>query len=1045
MPDNDTGGSAPAAASAEPPDEAADDSESPWSHLIGADNKLLVGEFEPGEQQFFEEYMNHCPDEFQKFTSKTYGHVSIRSSAATRSKKKNGRIQIKMPYDIFKIRTLFAKFGREALTRYHKVHGQAKPSAEITGMEGIDLYFAQSPCDTHLVKEALGQEHNRMRKLDGFVGPQSVATGRFKEYVELLAPFEKKWKFEPMTSDPDCCVSTGGTDTGTLEAIFAVSVATVRNSMSAAAKQFAEMLETLDNDGQNADARESIKAAITTLRNTDTCDNGADDDDVNAQPFYDKGESVAILGINRSGKSFSKNAIIRGTEVSDRLYNVGVKETLEYRFNAVPTATDAARKVAKSLCSSIDQPHETVEDREARFEDIAHKIAADLEGISGGRVLPDVDSATLTRECPSSQPRVRWVLPTGPDEDRLNDARATDGEKGLASTDENSAFAESWSETVFDKNGVLNPDCKVKDYVEQKEKFQDDVEELKKYAAMDTLADLDSAGDFLFPSKRSSTTVTARQSKASGGKQYAWIARFVSEHDIAAMITRICQYLDDNAGSEEDHKLDKQYLATVLTMLKYGPEQQDDRDARNAGDVPERDLWQDKAKKKPRAKGSAFEWWQEDVPRRARKHAQDNFERRFHDWQRGHMPPDGWGANDLFDRCYKRIHVLQALANLQTQSPEEADKWIKEAWRDDSKAFDWLTESDASSRVLFPVIFNDWKQNKLGADLNDHFNILYDVPFEDIRLVGVNFNDAVEEAATLWLREVLHKDTRDLFGTTQIHQGAGIHVLDDHAYLKVIQDRALTKGSVSAALVEETRWIVPSAVFDFDDPNDFCELVDLPGLGDMDATKMTHTRRAIRDASSVIVFAKQNLSGQASTLGAMTDLGLTKDLIFRDQLSIFKSVAIVLNKEYDYEKFYALPADNRKSILHSEHGGGFVVDRLSDEDVAETRRQLELEVSNLADGDGKIPNVHTPPHLENDATALPFIRPRIRSAVNKNSHFTIYPALFAGLVATPVGDDILVRSRCRQCVTTRPCHDSSAGSACSFTETRVFRAKRPVT
>jgi hypothetical protein len=107
----------------------------------------------------------------------------------------------------------------------------------------------------------------------------------------------------------------------------------------------------------------------------------------------------------------------------------------------------------------------------------------------------------------------------------------------------------------------------------------------------------------------------------------------------------------------------------------------------------------------------------------------------------------------------------------------------------------------------------------------------------------------------------------------------------------------LKKGSVSAALIEETRWVVPSAIFDYDDPDDFCELADAPGLGETDATKSAHTRRVIRDATAVLVFSCQELEGQSETLNAMIELDLTKEFVFRDYLPCNKSVAIVMNRE----------------------------------------------------------------------------------------------------------------------------------------------------
>jgi hypothetical protein len=178
-------------------------------------------------------------------------------------------------------------------------------------------------------------------------------------------------------------------------------------------------------------------------------------------------------------------------------YNLGVKEGRKWRSNAPPTATDAARKLAKLINDDMRQPGETVATRKNRFEDILENVL-DLVEIKASKGTAVADPATLTRECPSSQRGVVWVLPTGPEEGKEVDEKC-----------------------VFDENGKLNPECRVGDYQAQKDKYVADDEELRKYAAGEiaSLNNDNNAGDFLLPSRHSSTTVTARSSKINGGKQ----------------------------------------------------------------------------------------------------------------------------------------------------------------------------------------------------------------------------------------------------------------------------------------------------------------------------------------------------------------------------------------------------------------------------------------------------------------------------------------------------------------------------------------------
>jgi hypothetical protein len=136
------------------------------------------------------------------------------------------------------------------------------------------------------------------------------------------------------------------------------------------------------------------------------------------------------------------------------------------------------------------------------------------------------------------------------------------------------------------------------------------------------------------------------------------------------------RYEKTKVGDPTDYKLNKERLATLLAMLKYGSPLLPSSDGDDEADpnyVSERDSWEDEAKKHPTSPGSAFAYWEKEVPAMIKTLVEDTFWKRFDVWEGKSkeelMPCDQWGASDVFDRFRKRINLMKALATLRYASP----------------------------------------------------------------------------------------------------------------------------------------------------------------------------------------------------------------------------------------------------------------------------------------------------------------------------------------------------------------------------------------
>lgn len=127
---------------------------------------------------------------------------------------------------------------------------------------------------------------------------------------------------------------------------------------------------------------------------------------------------VAILGTSRHGKSLFINQMLRALELSDDSYNPSRRKDV-WSIEEGPTATHAARHVARILCVEDDDRDRTVsgalksnEEREDRFNiTVTQTMKADpavnkteAGGIGNAKII----------EKQSEHPRVTWCLPCGP-------------------------------------------------------------------------------------------------------------------------------------------------------------------------------------------------------------------------------------------------------------------------------------------------------------------------------------------------------------------------------------------------------------------------------------------------------------------------------------------------------------------------------------------------------------------------------------------------------------------------------------------------------
>jgi hypothetical protein len=222
---------------------------------------------------------------------------------------------------------------------------------------------------------------------------------------------------------------------------------------------------------------------------------------------------VAILGTSRHGKSLFINQILRALELPDRSYNPNRRNDA---WKEVPTATHAARHVARMLCTEADERERNAplskEDREERFNSIVEQIIGKGDPFDTPEAASDVRDAAMVGDIggakvirvPSKHSRVTWGLPCGPSQDDESDEPGSDG--------------------VFNSKGVLNRACADKAFVAEAEKSVAAAKTFKEYAEGLVGAGLTSIGgsdgEFLLPSVRSEEPVTPISVKISGGEQY---------------------------------------------------------------------------------------------------------------------------------------------------------------------------------------------------------------------------------------------------------------------------------------------------------------------------------------------------------------------------------------------------------------------------------------------------------------------------------------------------------------------------------------------
>eukprot|EP00037_Helgoeca_nana_P001866 m.30064 g.30064 ORF g.30064 m.30064 type:complete len:1778 (+) comp12184_c0_seq1:428-5761(+) len=962
-------------------DDAEEEEEVPWSHLLEYNGKELFDITEP-EKAWWQTMADEFPDQLDIARKRTFG--KLRSVTCDGGTWKSGDA----PIDFYSWRTHFAKYGSAFIAKYTKTHG--KPPEFIDGGEGIRGYFAQPGFKSQRAKVLYVDKNRVYEKL--FTEP-SMNMDRARLAAELvIMPYERKFRYQSISVEAPEALSPRPTASFEEEFQTAgsiISVELAHQALVAGMASFHEILAKLDHSSQDDTARDKIQKAAVLLK-----PHIMPQDDT-TQCFYTSATQVAILGMNRRGKSFTLNSMLRATEVPQSLYNIGGALIRQWQSNSAPTASDAVNMVTRMWCLDKDRRGDSQELRERRFRATADRIAA----------LADITlrpQAPLSRKCPSEHPDVVWVLPSGPD---INaEVRAVD----------ETALAELQRTHIFDGDGRLNHNCKDTRYVRQFEKYGSDADQFRRYAADDLASIGPSAGDFLLPALGGDNSVTSVGMTVTGGNQYAFVARFASASTVDRLVAQTKAHIAKPIESDQpDHRRRLERLSAILTTLRYGLEEAVDDDASDDDDCAaappsDRAQWAHQTSTAPAASGSAFEWW--DSRRHdARQLAEKTFQPRFDQWRKGRK---GTNANDygsnIFDLLNSRWELIKALSHLRFGDLESNEKttWFKAAMEDDAEAFDWLRADEVEVHSTYTKEYDAWSTSNPHSDNFNGTAAQLDRVVQreaDPSCVGIFRAAALEMAAEQWLNEVLHPSVRDVFGKTQIHQGTGIRLVDDRAYLKVKQDGTLKKGTVSAELIDEVVWVAPSFLFNHADPDDFGMLTDTPGLDDTDPVKIAHTRRIIHDATAILVFSDQTFESSQTLLDSMNKFDLTKNLVFHglDGVVCTKPVSLVLNLEKGGDKPRGVPATNVDSILHREEGSTkSKISKLASSKIRESRKAFKTTITNLADDDGGIVGVRLPAGYT-DCRAPGFLDPQLKKAIDSGTQLLAYPALFRGLIETP--------------------------------------------
>jgi len=184
----------------------------------------------------------------------------------------------------------------------------------------------------------------------------------------------------------------------------------------------------------------------------------------------------------------------------------------------------------------------------------------------------------------------------------------------------------------------------------------------------------------------------------------------------------------------------------------------------------------------------------------------------------------------------------------------------------------------------------------------------------------------------------------------RVIEAAGLQVLDDRVYIKTRLDAVLSTDT--HVLIEEVHLVAPSSMLD---PDVGGVLVDTPGLGDSNIMRLSHTERAVNEASGVIAFSDSSFSrGSMAAINTLRDMGIVAELAADKARGAHgRSTLFVFNPEKAGMTTRAVPAGERSSVL-GNGAPGTDVDALRDQSKedsypGETETILIAEIKKLSE------------------------------------------------------------------------------------------------
>eukprot|EP00041_Stephanoeca_diplocostata_P021331 m.495587 g.495587 ORF g.495587 m.495587 type:complete len:1542 (+) comp21801_c0_seq10:612-5237(+) len=251
--------------------------------------------------------------------------------------------------------------------------------------------------------------------------------------------------------------------------------------------------------------------------------------------------------------------------------------------------------------------------------------------------------------------------------------------------------------------------------------------------------------------------------------------------------------------------------------------------------------------------------------------------------------------------------------------------------------------------------------------------------------------------------EPRHPSTAEYDGKFHVYQGQGKSVVHDRVYIqwKLLQ---VLNDPIISAFIDEIHVLVPSVLLDSN-----MALVDAPGVNDPDIVKFARLSDGTSNADGVVVCLNKHLGSSQSTLKAMEDLTIVRNLaldVAKHRTAPNKPLVLSLCSE-ERSPRHGLPREKPQSVLHETVQG-----ELKDfvDNAGKTLLNAVIDHCKRNETDLGLPagRLSKTPELDQLRSFRTEIRGALKASIAK-SCFHPYPTLYRGCMeaighGTPVGD-----------------------------------------